>query len=80
VYSYPLKINSQLIRYKTKQARIFCTRSVHLKIISGMDISGPLWIYVRYVLIGVLLLVLIIDGLLEYFYHRRQKTARDREQ
>jgi len=46
--------------------------------IAGLYVKTLGRIYVKYVLIGVFLLVLIIDGLLEYFYHRRQKTARGR--
>ena len=43
--------------------------------IAGLYLKTLGQIYVKYVLIGFFLLVLIVDGLLEYFYQRKQRRA-----
>jgi hypothetical protein len=45
--------------------------------IAGLYVKTLSRIYVKYVLIGLFLLVLIIDGLLEYLYQQKQKCTQN---
>ena len=44
--------------------------------IAGIYVQSLGKIYVKYVLIGFFLLVLIFDGLLEYLYQKKQRIAK----